>query len=223
MEKIPVFIVDDQNLFRQSLALLINTIKQFELLGDFDSGHSILEKLPYIIQDKPYIALVDMGMPDMNGVELNKILQDKYPQIKVIILSVDINPLLISQMIEARASAYLAKNCDKDELITAIQAVYKTGFYFDHQVLKALQKATSLKAMAVRRMEKMPVSLTEREKQIIQLICLEHNNAEIAGELFLSQRTVEGLKVSLLAKTAARNSAGLVLFAIKYGLFIVKI
>jgi DNA-binding NarL/FixJ family response regulator len=224
MEKIPVFIIDDQNLFRQSLALLIDSIEQFELIGDYEGAEPLLQALPGLVNnDQTYIALVDMSMPGINGVELNRILHETYPQIRVIILSGDVSPQLIAKMIDARASAYMAKNCDKNELIIAIQTVYKTGFYFNREVLKAIQSATSLKTRAQKNIDKLPINLTEREKQIIQLICLEHNNAEIARELYVSMRTVEGHRNNLLTKTGSRNTAGIVLFAIKYGLFSVTV
>ncbi|MDB5117246.1 MAG: hypothetical protein JWQ79_2738 [Mucilaginibacter sp.] len=219
MERIPVFIIDDQNLFRQSLALLINSVDQFELFGDFSSANSFLKVLPEVIKDRIYIALIDIDMPVMNGIELNKILHELYPQIKVIILSVHISPLLITKMIDARASSYLAKNCNKDELITAIQSVYKTGFYFNRDVHKAMQTIHNTNVQTEKNADKLPIKLTERDKQIIQLICKEYNNVEIGKVLYLSPRTVEGHRINLLTKTGSRNTAGLVLFAIKYGLY----
>jgi DNA-binding NarL/FixJ family response regulator len=220
MEKIPVFIVDDQNLFRQSLALLINSVNNFELSGDFNSASSFLKSLTGIPKDQTYVALVDIDMPVMNGIELNKILHEQYPQIKVIILSVHVNTLLITKMIDARASAYLAKNCNKDELITAIQSVHKTGFYFNREVLKAFRENVGYHSTQVEKNpDNLPIKLTDRDKQIIKLICQEHNNVEIGKKLYLSPRTIEGHRINLLTKTGCRNTAGLVLFAIKYGLF----
>jgi DNA-binding NarL/FixJ family response regulator len=219
MEKIKVFIIDDQNLFRQSLALLINSIEQLELLGDFEGGDSFIANLPGLTKSQTYIAIVDMDMPGMNGIELNGYLHDHYPQIKVIILSVHINPSLIAQMIHAKASAYLEKNCDKDELVMAIQSVYKTGFYFNKKVLQAIQENANSKARVQKNLDSLSVKLTSREKQILELICKEHNNSEIGEKLHLSSRTIEGHRINLLTKTGCRNTAGLVLFAIKHSLF----
>jgi DNA-binding NarL/FixJ family response regulator len=223
MESINVFIVDDQNLFRQSLALLINSIPEFLLMGDFESGNLFIQKMPHLIEGKIYIAIIDMDMPGMNGIELNEILHDRYPQIKVIILSVHINPSLIAQMIHAKASAYLEKNCDKDELILAVQSVYKTGFYFNKKVLKAVQDHVINKTNVRKTLDSVPVKLTNREQQILELICKEHSNAEIAKTMYLSQRTIEGHRIKLLAKTGCRNTAGLVLFALKYGFYSLNI
>ncbi|MFD2871523.1 response regulator transcription factor [Mucilaginibacter ximonensis] len=223
MNKIPVFIIDDQNLFRQSLSLLINSIDDFNVSGDFESGSAFIEKLPDLIDKQAHIAIVDMDMPGMNGIELNEILHEQYPQIKVIILSVHINPSLIAQMIHAKASAYLEKNCDKAELIMAIQSVYKTGFYFNKNVLKAIQDNANRKNVIQQSLGTLQVKLTNREKQILEYICKEYSNAEIAQAMFLSQRTIEGHRINLLSKTGCRNSAGLVLFAIKYGFYTMPI
>ena len=219
MEKIKIAIVDDQNLFRESLALLISTVGQFELVCEADGGLSFLEKLRSDHSSIPHIAIVDMDMPGMNGIELNNVLHKEYPDIKIMILSVHVQPLLIAQMVNAGAAAYLAKNCNKDELVLAIETVYKTGFYFNSDTLKAIQHSATHKAGVQKSISNIPVQLTEREKQVLQLICKEHSNAEIGEQLFLSTRTVEGHRNNLLVKTGCRNTAGLVLFAIKYSLF----
>lgn len=219
MEKIKISIVDDQNLFRESLALLIGTVNEFQLVSASDNGLTFLQRLTNENTPRPDIALLDMDMPGMNGIELNNILHKEYPAIKVIVLSVHVQPLLIAQMINAGAAAYLAKNCNKDELILAIETVYKTGFYFNGEVLKAIQQSSGQKAQLQKSISKVPVHLTGREIQVLRLICKELSNAEIAEELYLSTRTVEGHRNNLLIKTGCRNTAGLVLFAIRYSLF----
>ncbi|MGN6180032.1 MAG: response regulator transcription factor [Mucilaginibacter sp.] len=216
MDKIKISIVDDQNLFRESLALLIDTVDTFEIVSASDSGLTFLEKLKDADIPKPEIVLLDMDMPGMNGIELNGILNKEHPYMRVIILSVHVQPLLIAQMINAGAAAYLAKNCNKEELILAIETVHKTGFYFNNNVLRAIQNASGNKMIAQRNISNVPVHLTGREIQVLRLICKEMSNAEIAEALFLSTRTVEGHRNNLLIKTGCRNTAGLVLFAIKY-------
>jgi len=219
MGKINIAIVDDQNLFRQSLGLLVDSVEQFNLVSESDNGNSFLEKLAGPDAIMPAIALVDMDMPGMNGIELNTVLQQKYPDIKVLVLSVHTEPLLIAQMINAGAAGYLAKNCDMDELVLAIETAYKTGFYLNSNSLKALQHSANHKAKAQKEISNIPVKLSDREKEILQLICSELSNAEIGEKLFLSPRTVEGHRNNLLTKIGCRNTAGLVLFAIKHSLF----
>jgi DNA-binding NarL/FixJ family response regulator len=122
-------------------------------------------------------------------------------------------------MINAGACAYLNKNCDAAELITAINTVHQTGFYINTETLRAIQNAAAYRSKAIKSIDAIPIELTNREKEILQLICKEFNNAEIAERLSLSIRTVEGHRNNLLLKTGCRNTAGLVLFAVKYGIF----
>ena len=219
MNEIKIAIADDQNLFRQSLGLLIDSVEQFKLISESEDGNSFLEKLNTKGAELPDIAIIDMDMPGMNGIELNTVLHQQYTSIKVIVLSVHVQPLLITQMINAGAAAYLAKNCDKNELITAIETVYKTGFYFNPGVLTALRESTNYRAQTQKNISNIPVKLTSREKQVLELICKEYSNAEIGEQLFLSTRTIEGHRNNLINKAGCRNTAGLVLFAIKYSLF----
>lgn len=217
---IRVAVIDDQNLFRQSLCLLIGSVSRFELVTDCPGGEPFLEQLKTTSQHID-IAIVDMDMPGMSGMELNKKLQQQYPYIKVIILTVHMNEHLIAQAINAGASSYLAKNCDKDELVLAVDTVYKTGFYFNNDAMTAIKhSANHKKQQAKDILSNLPgLMLSKRERQVLHLICREFNNTEIAQELFLSTRTVEGHRINLLNKVNCRNTAGLVLFAIKAGLF----
>ncbi len=223
MNTIPLFIVDDQNLFRQSLAMLLGTIKEVQLVGEYDSGDTLLSALSTMTLPKPCIALIDLEMSGMNGIELNDVLHTKYPSISVIILSVHVNPSLISQMIDAKAAAYLAKNCDKKELLTAITSVANSGFYFNPEVLKAIKHSAYQKAQTQTVIQSLPSKLSKREVEVLRYICQEFSTAEIATKLYLSPRTVETYRNNLLIKTGCRNTAGLVLFAIKYNLYSVPL
>ncbi|MBB5395737.1 MULTISPECIES: response regulator transcription factor [unclassified Mucilaginibacter] len=217
MQEINIAIVDDQNLFRQSLALLVNSVENFRLLAECVSGQAFIDTLKkFNIQID--IAIIDMDMPGINGIELNKYLHTNYPDIKVIILTVHANEMLITQMINAGAASYLVKNCDKDELLLTVNTVYKSGFYFNKHVQKALRNSANHRQAMQDALNGLPVTLTKREIQVLKLICKELNNVEIAAELFLSVRTIEGHRNSLINKIKCRNTAGLVLFALKYRL-----
>lgn len=217
MNPINIAIVDDQNLFRQSLGLLIDSVEEFKLVGDYPGGNEFIDALP-TLEAPVHVAIIDMDMPGMNGIELNKHLHLYQPQIKVIILSVHVNEMLISRMINAGAASYLAKNCDKDELVIAINTVCKTGFYFNNDAVQAIRNTAHQRMASDEVLNNLPIPLTKREIQIMQMICREFNNAEIARELYLSVRTVEGHRTSIIGKINCRNTAGLVLFAIKHNL-----
>lgn len=218
MDKIKVAIADDHRIFGQSLGMLVQSIGDFELLFIAENGLDFINRLnaaPAI----PDVALLDIDMPGMNGIELNRQLHRNKPGIKVIMLSVHLEEELITQVIEDGAGSYLAKNCDKDDLIKAIRMVYNEGFYINQLTLKALTLAAKNRGKSTKKAKQLPASLTDRERDILELICKEYNNAEIAQMLFISVRTVEGHRNNLLAKTNCRNTAGLVLFALKNQLF----
>jgi len=222
MDRIRIVLADDQELFRHGLAGLVQSVPEFELVAQAENGKVMLEKLE-ALPEMPHIALVDMHMPEMNGVELNDALQKKYPSIKVLILSVYDQERFISKMIEGGACGYLTKNCEISELVTAIQTTYRAGFYFNSSTLQAMRKASQYKDTDMRNLNNIPIELTIRETEILQLLCKELTNAEIGEQLFISTRTVEGHRNNLLSKTGCRNTAGLVIFAIKNGFFNIDI
>lgn len=218
MKSIKIAIVDDQNIFRESLNLLIESVSGFELVASASSAENLLEILTSIFKF-PDILIMDMNMPVMNGIELNKVLHKLYPELRVIALSVHAQNRLISKLIAEGASGYLIKNCDKEELIMAIKSAYHTGFYINKQALLAIQKESDLRHKTDILFTGTSHHLSIREKEILELVCKECNSAEIAEKLFISIRTVEGHRNNLLLKTQSRNIAGLVLFAIRNRLF----
>ena len=183
-----------------------------------ETGKELLDKLTQT-SSLPEILLMDMKLPDMNGLELNEVLQKNYPSIKVIVVSMYDQERFIYRMIEAGACGYLIKNCDKQELVTAINTTSKAGFYFNYSTMMAMRNAATYKNQTLRNINNIPIELTEREEEVLKLICREFTNAEIAAHLFLSVRTVEGHRNNLLMKTGCKNTAGLVVFAVRYGMF----
>lgn len=214
--KIRIAIVDDQNLFRQTLAMLLAGIPDFELVAESANGPDLLKAIA-LLEDLPDILLMDMNMPGMDGLELNKIIREKYPEIRVIVLSVHAQGTLIAKLVQSGASAYLVKNCDREELMLAIKSTFSTGYYMNKQTLIALQENNKISSKS-HHFSTLPINLTERELEVLKLICDQYASAEIAEKLFLSTRTVEGHRNHLLTKTESRNTAGLVLFAIRHQL-----
>ena len=218
MSDILISLIDDQQLFRSGLASLIRSVPGFTLLSEAENGKLFIEDLESS-GALPHIALIDMEMPVMNGVELNAILQQKYPSIKVIILSTYNQERFIAKMIEAGACGYLTKNCEIEELKTAINSTFKNGFYFNRDTLAAMRKTSQYKTAEIKNISNISIELTARETEILLLLCRELSNNEIGEQLFISPRTVEGHRNNLLSKTGCHNTAGLVIFAIKNNLF----
>lgn len=218
MSSINIAIVDDQRLFRDGMKALLQKIDTFNMVASAENGEAFLEVLT-TLSVLPDVVLVDMNMPEMNGVQLTDILLHKYPSIKVIILTVYDQPRFISNMIAAGAAGYLVKNCEAEEVVLAINTVYKSGFYFNEGVLKAMHSATKSKGSKINTVNNIPIDLTDRETEVLQLICKELTNAEIAERLSISPRTVDGHRNNLLDKTGSRNTAGLVLFAVNNHIF----
>lgn len=216
---ISIAIVDDQQLFRESLVNLLSTEPDIHCLLQCGNGADFLTELSHNPGLQPSVLLLDLEMPVMNGVELNKILQEQYPDIKVVILSVHANQRLISSLIKDGADGYLTKNCDKEELVNAIRMLHHNGYYINKMTLQAMQQNNTGRISNPLNINNIPVSLSKRETEILQLICMEYSNAEIAAKLFLSARTVEGHRNNLLSKVGCKNSAGLVLFAIRHHIF----
>ena len=218
MDKIRVALVEDQRLFRDGMAALINESGDMEVIAVADNGRHFLNQLP-AMEQLPNVALIDMNMPEMNGLELAGILVKQQPDIRVIVLTVHNQERFIVKMIEAGVAGYLVKNCDIEEVRQAIRTAHKTGFYFNEATMLAMRNGYKLKNTQVKSFANIPVELTEREVEVLCLICREYTNVEIADKLNISPRTVDGHRNNLLAKAGCKNTAGLVLFAVNNNIY----
>ncbi len=218
MDDIRLALADDQLLFRQGIAALISREAGVELVMEADSGQDFLAGLKNM-ELLPDIVLMDMEMPGMDGMQLNEELHKRYPSIKVIVLSVHNSERLMARMIQAGACGYLFKNCNIEELINAIRNVFNNGFYITPVVLKAIQSPAANSRGNMTNVQSIAIELSQRETEVLRLICEEYNNTEIAEKLVISVRTVDGHRNNLLAKTGCHNTAGLVLFAVKHRIF----
>lgn len=213
---ITVAIAEDQLLFRKGLIALLNQFNDVEIVCDVGNGQELLRYLETCTV-LPDICMLDISMPEKNGLETINEIKILYPGIKNMILSVHNDEKMIIKFIEAGANAYLLKTLDIEELKTAIACVYEKDFYFNQNTLIAMNNMYkySRSNFTLNQAD----LLTDREKEILGLICEEMTNGEIALQLHLSERTVEGHRNKLLSKTSTRNTAGLVIFAIKNDLF----
>jgi DNA-binding NarL/FixJ family response regulator len=219
MNKIRIGIVEDQKLFRDGLIAIMEGEPEFDMVLEAESADQLFEKLKQS-EALPHILLLDMSLPDVNGIEINDIIHKEFPHLKTIILTAYDQPRYIVRLIEKGANSFLSKNIDVDELILAIKSVHHTGFYFNKVILYALQQETGKKKSSITSVNGIPVELTNREMEILLLICKEFTTEEIAQQLFVSTRTVDGHRLNLLDKTGCKNIAGLVIFAIANNFFI---
>lgn len=212
--------VEDQQLFREGMRAMLGKEADMNVMSGHMDGESFLAWLPGL-PELPDIVLLDMNLPGLNGMELTGILQDKYPAIKIIILTVYNQYRFISKMVAMGVAGYLVKNSDIQEVLAAIRTVHKTGFYFNENIVQAMREGYrhKNKNSQVRTLNNLPVEISDRELEVLRLICNEYTNAEIAEKLYISPRTVDGHRNNLLAKTGSRNAAGLVVFAIANHLY----
>ena len=210
MEKIKVILVDDHDLFREGLMLLLSQFKEIEIINEAANGKELLKILDSQIPD---IILMDIAMPKMNGIETTKNVLSKYPDLKIIALSMFDDQNSYYQMIQAGAHGFIVKNTKGAELVKAIKEVMSGKNYFSTSLLKSiiLNMADDKKLQS----EDNKTILTKRESEILQLLCKGLTSSEIAEKLFISKKTVEGHKYNLFSKTGKKNTVNLVMYAVK--------
>lgn len=215
-QPIRVIITDDHQMFTEGMISLLEAEAWIKVCGTAQNGRALMELLEYEDAD---LILMDIHMPEMDGIEATQKLLKEKPDIKVLMLTMSGEPKLIEQLIKAGAHGYILKNTGKSELLTAIKTLLDGSTYYSQQVsniyMESLRKPKA----------KMPdsntaevIPLTKREKEVLKLITREHTTAEIAEKLFISQNTVESHRKNLLSKLQIRNSAGLARYAVESGL-----
>lgn len=213
-EQIKIALVDDEQLILEGVKMLLSKEKNFSVTMMANAGSVFLENLEKCTEkDFPDIALVDVQMHPMNGFELVEILKDKYPDLKIIILSSHYKTSVLGYMVKLGVAAFLPKNSNKKLFIEAIFKVFENGIFFtneDHEMLLSYMNNSSKK----KSLFSMDDDLSEREKDVVKLICQECTNNEIAEKLFISPRTVESHRQRAIEKIGAKNTVGIVIYAI---------
>ncbi len=214
MSKIKIAIADDYKIFREGLKVGLSSDDDLLVMMEADNGEDLLKALE---TETPDVILMDLKMPILDGMEATREVRKKYPSVKVLVVSMYEDDKFIIHLMENGANGYLLKNAEPDEIRRSIYAVHENGYYFNDLVNKALLKKLVLKNNFKPSFNQ-NVDLTEREMEVLKLICEEKTAAEIAKEIFLSPRSVEGIRQRLIEKVGVRNSAGLVMFAVKNGI-----
>lgn len=210
---IKIILVDDEILFRKGISFLLSREKNIDIIFEAADGEELIDFLQNNLKKHPDIIIMDLKMPGINGVEATKIIHAEFPKLKIIALTSYNSKSFIANMIDVGAVSYLIKNATPLELITTINEVALKGFYYTDDVMKIIQDdvLTSKKTKSIFDNN----FLTTRERDVLKLICSQKSTIEIAEDLFISPRTVEGHRNNLLLKTESRNIAGLVVYAVQ--------
>ncbi len=216
--KIRIGLVEDHFLFRQGMKAILSAWPELEVVFEASEGYNIIDKLK-ASKVLPQVMLVDLSLPpkgqtEFGGKEVTIALRENFPDVKIIILSGHEDENFIAQLIEHGAHGYLVKDSNPSEVYDAITSVYHKGSYINARTLQAIQNNIGRKPK-VRSTIPGSEPLTKREEEILQLVCQQLTTEQIAEQLFISPKTVNGHRNSLLEKTGSHNVAGLVIYAIK--------
>ncbi|BAK76346.1 two component transcriptional regulator, LuxR family [Pseudogulbenkiania sp. NH8B] len=201
--RIRLVLVDDHPLVRDGLRARLSSVPRLDVVGEAGSGREALELADTL---RPDIMLVDIGMRDMNGIQLTAALRERHPGVVVVILSMYDNAEYVSSAVRAGARGYVLKDAPSQEIIAAIEAAVAGGSYYSHAVTHALIEPAP-----------QPDPLTEREREVLLLLAAGHSNKMVAASLEISVRTVEAHRLNLRRKLGAENVAALVKYAMERG------
>lgn len=211
---IRVFIADDHKMVIEGIQLLISYDSEIECVGFALNGK---EALVLMASLQPDVVLMDINMPELNGIETCKALKKEYPQIKVIALSMLNESSMIKLMLKSGAEGYVLKNAGSDEVISAIKAVHNGKKFLSEEANETMMNDLFSNSNKPKKKSAF-MSLSRREKEVLQLIIDEFSSKEIAEQLFISLGTVETHRRNMLSKLGAKNTAGLVRISLEFEL-----
>lgn len=212
---IKIALVDDQKLFRSGLKMIIQRVDHFEVAFEAANGLQFFERLAFEPVD---LVILDVEMPELDGTATLIRIRKEQPDLKVIMLTMHESERLINHLMQAGANGFLLKDEDPKVVVEAIEQVMDQGVYFRHYVSQALLQNGRRQQSSTEVDQLLKAKISDRELQVLRLICNEMTSQEIADQLFISVRTVDGHRRSLQDKTGARNIAGLVMYAVNNGL-----
>lgn len=207
---VKVFIVDDHEIFRNGLKMVLNKLKYIEVVGEASNGQEFIDTIRTTPTD---LVLMDIEMPIMSGIDATRQALKEFPELKVIALTMFNDDEYIQSMIDAGVKGFLIKNINKDTLDKAINSVANGGTYYSEELFNFFTRRISADDKTI---EGTDIKLTSREKEILQLLAEGLSNKEIAEVLYISERTVVGHKSNLLAKTDCKSTISLLAYAIRH-------
>lgn len=214
MNKIKIFIVDDHEIFRNGLKLLLNSIENIEVVGEASNGQEFLNTFK---QSKADIIFMDISLPGMDGIQATKKALEINAQLKIIALTTFGETEYFNEMIYSGVVGFMLKNSGSEDFKVAIEKVASGGNYFSEEMITKITK--QVVDEKIQRIEKQNLpNLTKREYEVLELICNGYSNEKIGEYLNISRRTVERHKTNLISKTETQNTLNLVIYAFKHNI-----
>ncbi|MBL0136562.1 MAG: response regulator transcription factor [Chitinophagaceae bacterium] len=218
MGPIKVAIADDHKIFRKGVVLSLRPYTNLKFVLEAENGQELIDLLATTTEeDMPEVILMDLRMPQKDGIETTKYVAKQYPNIHIIALTMYEDERFVSHMMEIGANGYLLKSADPSEIKKAIMEVKAKGYYLNNFVNRILLKKSHARQKVLPSLTN-EVTLSDRERDVVKYICMEFTAQEIAQKLDVSPRTVEAIKDRLMERFGAKNTAGLVFYAVKNNL-----
>lgn len=212
--KITIIIAEDHPLFRDGLKTMLNLDNRFEIIAEAENGDNLLKLLEFV---KPDLILMDINMPILNGIDATNFIATHFNDIKVIALTMNDERSSIMEMMDAGANGYILKSADREEIMKAINTVMNGDDYYCKRVESSIINLIETERSTNH--YKKIISFNDKEIKIINFLCEELNSDEIAKEMYLSKKTIDGIRIKIKNELDVRNSIGIVKYAIKTGLY----
>ncbi len=213
-KRIKIIIAEDHALYRDGLKTMLKSHSAFEIIAEAENGSELIKLFEF---HKPDVVLMDINMPILNGIEATKFITDHFNETKIIAITMNDEKSSIMDMMDAGANGYVLKSEDKDEIIKAINSVMNGDDYYSKNVESNIINLIHSKKTS--EVYKKTIYFNEKELKLINYLCEELNSDEIAKSMFLSKKTIDGLRLKIKNELNVRNSIGIVKYAIKNGLY----
>ena len=215
MDRIRILIADDHALIRTGIATLLQGNKDFHIVGEAQDGEEAVEKTKEL---HPDIVVIDLSMPKLSGIEATAIITKRFPDTKVLVLTMHENEEYVYQILKSGAGGYVLKSAGREELSTAIRAVAKGGRFFSPRVSQIMADAYRKRAEGEGKASTESIPLTKREREILALVAQGLTNQQIADHLFISPRTVDTHRTNIMQKLNIHDVVKLTHYAIEHGI-----
>jgi two-component system response regulator DegU len=216
LETIRIAIADDHALFRRGMVSLLKSIPDFEVVFEASNGQELVDNIPHIMPD---LVIMDLKMPLMDGMKATELIRNTWPSVHVVVISMHDEDQFVTHLMELGANGYILKDADPDEVELAIRTILKEGYYYGPFLNKVMHRRFLDKSRKKEANFSNKIHFTERELEIIHFICEGLTTVQIAEKIFLSHRTVDGHRTSIMEKLGVKNTAGVVVYAVKNQLY----